>query len=142
MGIFGPLHEPKSIFYIQSNPLDQGPLKEAFHLHLLPKYCLHSLNDSEWAILALPICLWVLYLIHVNPQKTSRHHQMTVTSFGLDQTELINCMIKVEEVVKELVEDIKQHWHSKYFQIEGSVPKHSNSDSSRGSGGMSPTGKF
>ena len=42
---------------------------------------------------------------------------MTVTSFGLDQTELINCMIKVEEVVKELVEDIKQHWHRKILKV-------------------------
>ena len=32
-----------------------APLEKAIRLHLLPKLCLHPPNDSEWAMLALPI---------------------------------------------------------------------------------------
>ena len=52
------------------------PVEEAIRLHLLPKLCLHPPNNSERAVLALPIRFGGLgYLIRVNPPKTATTFQ-------------------------------------------------------------------
>jgi len=54
------------------------PLEKAIHLHLLPKLYLHPPNDSERAILALPICSGNLELF--NPCQSSKDSSVSVTS--------------------------------------------------------------
>ena len=46
------------------------PVEEAIRLHLLPKLCLHPPNNSERAVLALPICFGGLGLF--DPCKSSK----------------------------------------------------------------------
>ena len=54
------------------------PLGEAIHLHLLPKFCLHAPNDSEWAIFALPIHQRGLGIF--DPCKSSQNNYQFSTS--------------------------------------------------------------
>ena len=55
-----------------------APLEEAISLFVLPKLCLHPPNDSEWAMLALPIRLGSLGIF--NPCKSTQdNYQFSVS---------------------------------------------------------------
>jgi len=58
-----------------------APLEKAIHLHLLPKLCLHPPNDSERAMLALPIRLGGLGIFDPCKSSEDRYHfSVSVTS--------------------------------------------------------------